>query len=103
MSENTLVKHYGKNVYFETITDGTKFMKARVRYGFRDICPLCKTRISKHNVTSVVLVVSNQVGVPNRILHSECYDKGLPENIWNRIFCDWLTAQKHKDWFQQYE
>ena len=81
----------GKSVGLKHIKDGTKFMEARKRYGFRDICPLCRQVIQTSSVTSVELVVSNQVGIPNKILHHECVEDKTDEYVVQLLASDYAN------------
>lgn len=89
----------GLHVGFRVLQDGVKFVKTRQRLGEKDMCPLCKKYFQVHGTTSVVLVISNQAGVPNRFLHSECVKDKTKEYAFGLIAQDWEDAQKYKDWF----
>jgi hypothetical protein len=92
------IRHEGKTVSFRIISEGRGFMEARRRFGNLDVCPLCKERISP-KVARVWLVISNQVGVPNRILHDECMQEKTPEYAFRLIAEDYKEAQRYRDWF----
>jgi len=94
------IRYEGKDVSLRIMPDGRQFMEARRRYGHLDVCPLCKERISP-KVARVWLVVSNQAGVPNRILHDECMQGKTPEYAWRLIAEGWKEAQQYRDWFPQ--
>jgi len=97
------ISYHGKSVGFRVYDDGTEFMTARKRYGFRDICPLCKKAISVNSITGVALIVSNQAGIPNRIIHIECMDLRSFEDVFQRVARSYEEAkqamEQHGDWF----
>lgn len=99
MNIPTTIPYDGKQIYFRSVVEG--FIKARRRLGFSDVCPLCKKTHFQKDKQKVVLITSNQVGIPNRIVHYECMKDDLPEYVFQLIAQDWENAQKYKDWFTQ--
>ena len=95
------IRYGGKTVSFREYSDdqAKKFVEARLRYGNMDVCPLCKRRFVVKNTTGVVLIVSNQVGIPNRFVHSECMADKTDEYAFRLIAEDYKEAQKYADWF----
>jgi len=75
----------GKNIGYSN--QGQKFCDARQRLGHNDICPLCNEKIAN----DVILIVSNQANMPNRILHEECFSKEEPEKIMD------LLAERYEE------
>lgn len=55
---------------FFPIKDSEKFLRARKSIKENDICPFCLK--SFNNEDNIYFVISNQIGIPNRILHKEC-------------------------------
>ena len=79
MSEVKTIPWNGSHVAFKRWEDGTKWTKARQRLGHSDICPLCLDGFDSRDSSPVILIVSNQAGVPNRTVHSKCFDDKTPE------------------------
>lgn len=93
------VMHDGKTVAFRNIPDGRQFARMRHRMREKDRCALCKEAFALENTTGVVLVISNQAGIPNRFVHSECMEDKTPEHAFRLIAEDWKEAQKYEGWF----
>jgi len=89
----------GKGVTFRYMEDGKKFVAARRRYGNRDVCPLCKKAFTTLTTTSVYLIISNQVGIPNRFVHTECMKEKTPAYAFRLITENYQEALKYQDWF----
>lgn len=90
----------GKHVSFRAMPDGEQFIKARKGiYREPDVCPLCKCAFSIESTTGVVLIISNQAGIPNRFVHEECLEDKTDEYAFQLIVQDYKTAQLYKDWF----
>lgn len=94
------ILYEGKTVSFREFKDGERCARVRknARSGSYDICPLCLEEIIEVPGT-VVLVVSNQAGVPNRFIHKECMGDSTLEYIFNVLVADWQIAKKYKHWF----
>lgn len=71
MTKTRLVEWKGKSVALRAIKNGEKFMASRKRYGFTDICPICREKLEVRP-QELILVISNQANIPNQILHQEC-------------------------------
>ncbi len=103
MTTTQKIQYNGKSVGFRVYEDGTEFMAARGRMGVRDICPLCKQTIRKETCGSIALIVSNQVGVPNRIIHIDCTSGLSNEDVFRAIAASYeaakLAMKEHGDWF----
>jgi hypothetical protein len=100
MANNT-IQWEGKNVAFAPIEDGVKFINARRRYSkFAGVCPICKIEFDENNTTSLWLVISNQVGIPNRYCHSECFVDKTFEYVFKIIYDDYQLAKFHMEWLQ---
>jgi len=91
----------GKSVGFRLMSDGISFVKTRRRIGFIDVCPICKEKFSVSKITGVILIISNQVGIPNRFIHVECLEDKTYAYAFSIIAEDWKEAQPYKDWFPQ--
>jgi hypothetical protein len=89
------VESGGRKVNFRSVPDG--FTAARKRLDHFDICPLCKEQTCDPSI----LMISNQAGVPNRIIHRACFDDLDPYEVWQTIFRDWQDAQVYRDWFPE--
>lgn len=94
----------GKHVSFRLQSDGVKFVTSYARYhDGHPTCPMCKDLITAGSVElrggSIWLMISNQVGIPNRIIHHTCFFVVTPEYALSRIADDWKQAQAFKDWF----
>lgn len=99
--EWTYTYNKDKKVGFKKMNDGEQFIKTRQKIGEKDICPLCKTPFTFNNTTAILLVISNQVGVPNRFCHSECIaDKSL-EWVFKIINDDYEIAKKYIKWLEE--
>lgn len=101
------IRYEGKSVAFRALPDGRKFVAARRRLGHIDVCPLCKTKFTLDTITGVVLVVSNQAGIPNRFVHQECLEDKTDEYAFRLIVEDWNVANQHRqqcrDWFPTFQ
>ena len=93
------IKYEGKTVAFRIIDNGRMFMAARRRYRYIDVCPLCLEKISSENQSPVILVISNQAGIPNRILHSECMEGKTAEYAFELIADSYAIAMESAHWF----
>lgn len=93
------IKYDGKTVSFRKITTGGTFVAARRKMGNIDICPICKKKFTVKSTTVVILIISNQVGIPNRFVHSECNEGKTFEYMFNIIANSWKCAQDYKHWF----
>lgn len=78
-------------------SQGQEFNEARRRFNHRDICPYCVERIKKPD--AVVLIISNQAGIPNRVAHKSCFRNQGDEAI-NNLARSYEEAQKHAHWFK---
>jgi hypothetical protein len=94
-----IIWHDGHKVSFREQKRGSEFIAARRRFGFRDVCPLCKQRFTEKTTTTVVLIVSNQAGVPNRFVHGECLADTTDEYAWRMIAEDYEQSKRYADWF----
>ena len=90
----------GKKVVFRYMEDGENFIEARRRLGRMDYCPLCGELFTPGTMTSVVLVWSNQVGIPDRICHAECFAEHTPEIVFNIIAGNFELYLKFKETFK---
>ena len=93
------IQYEGKTVVFRIINDSQKFTVARNRNGHMDVCPLCLEKFSSENQSPVILVISNQVGIPNRILHSECMEGKTAEYAFKWIADSYAVAMQSAHWF----
>ena len=93
------IQYEGKTVGFRVINDVRKFTAARRRYGHIDICPLCLEKFSSKNQSSVILVISNQAGIPNRMLHNECMEGKTAEYAFKLIADSYAVAMQYAHWF----
>lgn len=93
------IRWNGKTVGFRNMPDGKRFVQVRRGWGNKDVCPLCKRVFTKSTTTSVILIISNQVGVPNRFVHSECLIDKTDEYAFRLIAEDYEAAKKYSDWF----
>ena len=98
-TESRSIKWDGKLVSFREIAYGKKFVQARKRYRFDDVCPLCKLKFPPDDDAAVVLVISNQVGIPNRILHASCLEDKTDEYAFRLIAEDFELSKDYADWF----
>ena len=98
-SSHRNIKYDGKTVAFKRIEDGQKFIVARRRYQHTDVCPLCKITFTPQSVTAVVLIVSNQAGIPNRVVHEECLEDKTDEYAFRLISMDYKESKAYADWF----
>jgi len=97
------IKYKGKTVSFRLIEKGAEFIKARKRYGYLDKCPLCKKGFNSQE-EQVVLIISNQVSIPNCILHNDCLQDKTDEYAFRLIAEDYqyangLNALIFASWF----
>jgi len=102
MTDKVTTQHIdwrGKQVCFRRMPDGDRFVRTRLRIGHEDVCPLCKKRFGLDNVTSVTLIISNQVNVPNRFVHDECLARHTLEHAFKLIADDYEAAKAHAHWF----
>jgi len=90
------VKHNGKIVVICPQQDGEKFIEG---LGERDICPLCKQHFRKGSTPTLILIVSNQVGIPNRMVHTECMEDKTDEYAFALIAGDFEESKRYADWF----
>lgn len=58
----------GQPIRFFQINNSIQFFRTRKRIKKEDICPICMQAAND----KIFLVISNQAGIPNRILHQEC-------------------------------
>ena len=93
------IKYEGKTVAFRIIDNGRMFMAARRRYRYIDVCPLCLEKISSENQSPVILVISNQAGIPNRMLHNECMEGKTAEYAFKLIADSYAIAKQSAHWF----
>jgi hypothetical protein len=108
MNTSREIPYDGKHVLIRKISEeGKAFMEARCRYGNRDICPICRERFVPSKTTAIHLIVSNQVGIPNRIVHDECLADKTDEYAWRIIAEDYKRAMQSweeiKGWFPNME
>lgn len=96
---NRSIKWKDKTIGFCDLPDGSQFVQARQRIDEMDICSICKKYFQAHNTTSVVLIISNQAGIPNRFVHSECMEGKTDEEVFALIAKHWEKVQKYKGWF----
>ena len=89
----------GKGVGLRLMTDGQGFIKTRSRIVDSDTCPICRKVFTKDNTTSIVLIISNQIGIPNKFVHIECMEDKTPEYAFKIIADDYKEALKYKHWF----
>ena len=92
------IDYDGKKVGFRFMEDGPAFVRARKRLGNIDYCPLCDEVFTLDNVTSVVLIVSNQVDVPNRFCHSECFGDQTPKQAFKIIADNYKRFLQFRGW-----
>lgn len=93
------IRWNGKIVSFRKMPDGKRFIRVRRRIKEHDVCPLCKAAFVDENTTSVVLIISNQAGVPNRFVHSECLADKTDEYVFRLIAEDYKDALEFAHWF----
>jgi len=93
------ILYEGKRILFREMPNGKRFIEVRRRIGSRDVCPLCKQIFRKSTITSVVLITSSQVDIPNRFVHSECLVNKTDEYAFKLIAEDYEEAKKYSDWF----
>ena len=93
------IQYEGKTVVFRIDNNGRRFIAARKRNGHIDVCPLCLEKFSSENQSPVILVISNQVGIPNRILHSECMEGKTAEYAFELIADSYAIAMESAHWF----
>ena len=92
----------GKIVQFRVIEDGRKFNAGRQRVlGKPEICPVCHMPLLPSGPEKVVLMISNQAGIPNRVLCYDCFDKGTPAYTLRKIAEDYAAAQEYAGWFHR--
>lgn len=88
-----------KPIRFFHVGDSGKFFKTRKSMKEVDVCPICLEQFA--GAEDVYLVISNQAGIPNRILHTSCV-KNEDETI-IRLASLYKTAKEMKkqfgDWF----
>jgi hypothetical protein len=90
----------GKPVAFRLMLDGKQFIYNRKKVKKNpDICPLCRKPFIEETITSVILIISNQVGIPNRFVHSECMANLTEEYALHCIANDYQEALKYYHWF----
>ena len=103
MNEPRVIQHDGKHVSIRKMDDGKEFVEARRRFGHSDICPICRKQFAPNEITAIHLIVSNQVGIPNRYVHDECLVDKLDAYAWRIIAEDYVEAMKKweeiKGWF----
>ena len=87
------ITHNGKTVGFRRLPDGQRFIQARHRIGKHDLCPLYNVAFAPENTTAVILIISNQAGVPNRFCHEECLADKTLEYAFHEIAEDWEAAK----------
>lgn len=90
----TNIEYCGKTIGFKTFEDGQFFIRTRKRIGIEDACPLCLKPFTADNTTSVILVVSNQAGIPNRFCHTECTADKTLEYVVQIIAASYARALK---------
>ena len=61
----------------------------------RQICAICKQMITEGDIW---LIISNQVGVPNRQIHAKCFTAF--EDTFQQIADDYERARVHLEWLQ---
>ena len=93
------IQYEGKTVAFRIVIDVQKFIAERKRNGHMDVCPLCLEKFSSENQLPVILVISNQAGIPNRILHSECMEGKTAEYAFELIADSYTIAMESAHWF----
>jgi len=99
---NTTIRYDGKPVGFRMMPDGASFIKTRCRIEERDICPICNNEFTPENTTSVILVISNQVDVPNRFCHTECLSDKTLEHAFQLILHSYEDAKEHIKWLKEH-
>lgn len=75
-------------------------IEARRRLDHLDVCPLCEEKIRPTNGLEVVMMISNQAGIPNRILHGDCFDKHTPEHALRFIAGSYEESLCYAHWFE---
>lgn len=86
------VLYDGKTVSLRAIEDSEKFIQSRIRiFGKKDICPICRQKIDSGDIT---LIVSNQAGIPNRIVHNDCLSDKTDEFAFRIIAEDYQRFQQ---------
>lgn len=86
------IKWGDKTVVFYFYAD---YFKKRRIVRRSEICAICKQPITEGDIW---LIISNQVGVPNRQVHGECFT-GFEETF-EKIVEDYERAKIHFEWLE---
>jgi hypothetical protein len=70
IEEENKVHHNGVYVRFHYMKPNGGFIKIRKSIKKPEICPICMKELVESD--GLYLVISNQAGVPNRVLHKTC-------------------------------
>jgi len=77
-----------KHVHFREIAEGCRFEEARAHYrkdgnrSIYDVCPLCKKSLLPKELTKLIMMISNQAGIPTAFFTSNVSNKGHQNKDW---------------------